>query len=146
VGRLVDGKANATGYLAGCTLVMAAGCVGVGMGGGASVLMVSLALIVIGFYGMQGPFWALPASFLTGEAAAGGLAMITMLGIFGGFLGPYGLGLVKDLTGSYRVAMLALGVLSALSFSLIFSLVRRQEAGAAMRFAEPGVPVEAALD
>jgi ACS family tartrate transporter-like MFS transporter len=146
IGRLADGKSGGAGYIAGCTMVMAVGCLGVGAGRGAVPLIGSLALIVIGFYGMQGPFWALPATFLTGEAAAGGLAMITMLGIFGGFIGPYGLGLVKDLTGDYRAAMLALGVLSALSFGLIYGMVRRQGAAATIRFTEAGVPVEAALD
>ena len=126
IGWLADGRRGGGAYIAGCTLLMAAGCIGVGLGGGAAALIGSLALIVIGFYGMQGPFWALPATFLSGPAAAGGLAMITMLGIFGGFLGPYGLGFAKDLTGNYRTAMLILGALSVLSLALIYNLVGGQ--------------------
>jgi ACS family tartrate transporter-like MFS transporter len=146
VGWLADGRRGGANYIGGCTLLMAAGCLGVGLGGGAGPLIASLALIVIGFYGMQGPFWALPANFLSGESAAGGLALITMLGIFGGFLGPYGLGFAKDLTGNYRMAMLILGALSAISFSLIFSLVRKQETIPGTPFDGAPVPVEAALD
>ena len=140
VGRLADGGRGGAAYIAACTLLMAAGCAGVSLGGGAGALIGSLALIVIGFYGMQGPFWALPASFLSGESAAGGLAFITMLGIFGGFLGPYGLGFAKDLTGNYRAAMLVLGVVSALSLALIFSLLRKAEMPLEARFVERDVP------
>ena len=125
VGKLADGPRGGSGYIAACTVLMAVGCVGVGLGGGAGPLIGSLALIVAGFYGMQGPFWALPATFLSGASAAGGLALITMLGIFGGFLGPYGLGFARDLTGNYRAAMLILGVLSALSLALIYTLLRK---------------------
>ena len=37
-------------------------------------------------------FWTLPTAFLTGAAAAGGIAMINSVGNIGGFLGPNILG------------------------------------------------------
>ena len=46
-----------------------------------------------------GPFWALPASFLTGAAAAGGIAVINSIGNLGGFLGPYTMGALKEKFG-----------------------------------------------
>lgn len=125
IGWMADHRPS-LGYVAACTMIMAAGCVGVAVGHGEAALIGSLALIAIGFYGMQGPYWTLPVTFLSGPSAASGLALITMMGIFGGFVGPYGLGLSKTLTGEYRAAMLGLGVVSALSFLLIWNLARQK--------------------
>jgi hypothetical protein len=35
-----------------------------------------MCLATIGFYGSNGPFWPLPSTFLTGTAAAAGMALI----------------------------------------------------------------------
>jgi ACS family tartrate transporter-like MFS transporter len=45
-------------------------------------------------------FWALPAEFLTGAAAAGGFAMVNALGNLGGYAGPKAMGLLKSTQGS----------------------------------------------
>jgi ACS family tartrate transporter-like MFS transporter len=47
-------------------------------------------------------FYTIPQSFLTGPAAAGGLAFINSVGAFGGFVGPYLVGFLKDATGSFN--------------------------------------------
>ncbi len=65
------------------------------------------------------PFWAIPGSFLTGAAAAGGIAAISALGVIGGFLSPWYIGYMKDHTGSFKsglatIALLAIAVSSAL--------------------------------
>ena len=39
------------------------------------------------------------AGFLTGSAAAGGIAFINSIGNLGGFVGPYAIGWIKDATG-----------------------------------------------
>lgn len=43
-----------------------------------------------------GPFWSLPAIFLTAEAAAVGMAMINSMSSLGGFIGSNVTGLLKD--------------------------------------------------
>jgi MFS transporter, ACS family, tartrate transporter len=43
----------------------------------------------IGFYGSKGPLWPLPSTFLTGTAAAAGMALINPVGNVGGFIGPF---------------------------------------------------------
>src|SRR4051812_8726450 len=53
----------------------------------ASVVMMSIA--AIGIYGTKAPFWPLPSMFLSGSAAAGGIALINSVGNLGGFAGPY---------------------------------------------------------
>ena len=54
----------------------------------------------------MGPFWALPTRVLGGQAAAGGVAIITMVGGIGGFLGPYMTGRLRDLTHGYKAGLL----------------------------------------
>ncbi len=54
-----------------------------------------------GIWSTLGPFWSLPSVFLTGTAAAGGIALINSIGNAGGFVGPYAVGFMKDLTAHY---------------------------------------------
>ena len=61
--------------------------------------LASLALAFAGIKSTIGPFWALTTSFLTGPAAAGGIALINSVGNLGGFAGPYVVGMTKDRTG-----------------------------------------------
>lgn len=51
-----------------------------------------LCLAQTGMMSMLPVFWTLPTAFLTGAAAAGGIAMINSVGNIGGFLGPSILG------------------------------------------------------
>jgi D-galactonate transporter len=51
-----------------------------------------LCLAQTGMMSMLPVFWALPTSFLTGAAAAGGIALINSVGNIGGFVGPNMLG------------------------------------------------------
>jgi ACS family tartrate transporter-like MFS transporter len=71
----------------------------------------TLSLAAIGFTGALGPFWALPTTFLSGTAAAGGIALINSLGNVAGFAGPYLVGLVKDATGGFGGALDTFAVL-----------------------------------
>jgi ACS family tartrate transporter-like MFS transporter len=71
--------------------------------------MVGLTLAFAGLKSTLGPFWALSTAFLSGTAAAGGIALINSVGNLGGFFGPYLVGLIKDATGSNVAALLLLG-------------------------------------
>lgn len=50
--------------------------------------LLGLVLAHAGMLSMLAPFWALPTSFLSGAAAAGGIAFINSVGNLGGFVGP----------------------------------------------------------
>src|SRR6185312_9642798 len=56
-----------------------------------------------------GTFWPLPSQFLTGAAAAGGIALINSLGNLSGFVAPYVTGGLADLTGSQRAGLWVVG-------------------------------------
>jgi MFS family permease len=70
-------------------------------------------------------FWALPSTFLTGVAAAGGIALINSLGNLSGFGGPYITGWLDDLTGNAKFALWVVGVLSLAAAALVVYLGAR---------------------
>jgi MFS family permease len=70
----------------------------------------ALALAAAGMYSMLAPFWSLPTSFLSGAAAAGGIALINSVGNLGGFVAPNVIGQVKAATHSFTGGMLAMAV------------------------------------
>jgi ACS family tartrate transporter-like MFS transporter len=70
--------------------------------------LAAMCLATIGFYGSKGPFWPLPSTFLTGTAAAAGMALINSVGNLGGFFGPFIVGWIKDSTGRFDNGLYAL--------------------------------------
>jgi ACS family tartrate transporter-like MFS transporter len=70
-----------------------------------SVSVVALAFAVSGRWSSIPPFWGLPTAFLSGTAAAGGIALINSIGNLGGFVGPYLMGWFKQQTGNYDVGL-----------------------------------------
>jgi len=50
-------------------------------------------------------FWSLPTAFLAGTGAAAGIAMINSLGNLSGFISPYAVGWLKELTASTNAGM-----------------------------------------
>jgi ACS family tartrate transporter-like MFS transporter len=75
-----------------------------------SPTLAAIALIVcaMGTYAALPTFWTLPTAFLTGSAAAGGIALINSIGNLGGFVGPYAIGWIKDATGATTLGLVAL--------------------------------------
>jgi ACS family tartrate transporter-like MFS transporter len=71
--------------------------------------VLSLALVPIGHCSAYGPFWSLPARFLTGAPAAAGIALVVTIANVGGFLGPTLLGAMKDRFGTHTPAFMVLG-------------------------------------
>ncbi len=71
----------------------------VGKVGSPAVDIALLSMMSIGICSFFGPFWALPGKFLTGFAAASGIAVITSVGNLGGFVGPYAMGTINKYIG-----------------------------------------------
>ncbi len=71
--------------------------------------MAALTLAFAGIKATVGPFWAISTAFLSGTAAAGGIALINSVGNLGGFFGPALVGLIKDRTGGDVAPMILLG-------------------------------------
>jgi len=77
--------------------------------------LVGMSLAAMGFYGSKGPFFAMPPMFLSGTALAAGFAWINSIGNLGGFFGPWWIGVMKDLTGSFAGGLYGLALLSLIS-------------------------------
>jgi len=70
--------------------------------------VVALTISAMGIYAALPTFWTLPTAFLTGSAAAGGIALINSIGNLGGFAGPYSIGWIKDATGETTLGLVVL--------------------------------------
>ncbi len=107
-----------------------AGCLGLSMAalfqqGSPWLALVMLCVAATGIWSTLGPFWSLPAVFLSGTAAAGGIALINSIGNVGGFVGPYLIGFVKEKTGHFESGMLILAV-TLLGTALLALLVKKE--------------------
>ena len=85
----------------------------------ALVSVIALCGAVVGIMCYQSTFWPIPSSFLTGSAAAGGLALIVSIGNLGGFVGPYLIGAIRESTGSFGWALISVAVFLTLGAILI---------------------------
>jgi ACS family tartrate transporter-like MFS transporter len=98
------------------TCVLAsAGLVVAGLTVGTWWAIVGITIASAGFYGTKGPFWSSPTMFLTGPAAAAGIAWINSIGNLGGFFGPTIVGWAKVLTGSFAGGLYGLAACTAIS-------------------------------
>ena len=92
------------------------------------IAMGGLTVALVGVTSARAIFWTIPTRFLTGVAAAGGLAFINMIGTSGGFVGPYMMGWLKESTGSFQTGLLVMaGIMvaaTALAASLRLVMVR----------------------
>ena len=96
-------------------VISAVGLVIAGLTIGTWWSLAGITIAAIGFYGTKGPFWSMPTMFLTGGAAAAGIAWINSLGNLGGFFGPSLVGWAKGLTGSFAGGLYALALCALVS-------------------------------
>ena len=82
-----------------------------------------ICLTAFSLYSIQAVVWALPGQFLTGARAAVGIATINSLANLGGYVGPYGIGLIKDATGSLAAGLYFLS--ATLLFAVVITFVVR---------------------
>jgi len=90
-------------------LAASAGMLGLALAGQAPLLsLCCLLLITSGLLSAIVVMWSLPAAFLTGTAAAAGIAWINSIGNLGGFFGPELIGRIRTATDSSEIAFYAL--------------------------------------
>lgn len=84
-----------------------------------------IVVATLGFKTVAPVFWPLLRERTDPMAAAVAIAMINSVANLGGFVAPYGFGLVHEATGSTQLAMLGLGVFiaAAAGFSLLIKRV-----------------------
>lgn len=85
--------------------------------------LIGITLALVGTISAKTIFYTLPARFLSGQAAAGGIALINSIGAFGGFVGPYLMGFLKDYTNSFATGLMVMGCI--LFFAALMALSLR---------------------
>jgi MFS family permease len=88
----------------------------------------ALCITLVGMKCMLAPFWALPTGFLSGRAAAGGIALINSVANIGGFIGPNILGQSMEITGRFSpgMAILAGGLVIGAGLVLCLPVPKKQ--------------------
>jgi nitrate/nitrite transporter NarK len=84
--------------------------------------MAALTIAGLGIFGNLAVFWTLPTAFLSGPAAAGGIALINSIGNLAGFAGPYLMGYMRDWTGTYTAGLLCLSALGLMAMGIVLAL------------------------
>ena len=84
--------------------------------------MVSFCVAGFGIFANLPVFWTLPTAFLSGAAAAAGIAVINSIGNLAGFAGPFAMGWIKDQTGSYAGGLLLLASLGIIAMGVVLML------------------------
>ena len=123
-------------------VALACTAAGIGLffaGFAASLVAVMIALVVVnsGVSASKPPLWSMPTLFLSGSAAATGIATINSIGNLGGFVGPYAIGLIKQATGSFEYGLYFVGALLLLSAvtTLVIAGTSARESAAAVNAA-----------
>jgi MFS transporter, ACS family, tartrate transporter len=97
--------------------------------GTTSSLWLSIALwsfAAMGIYGYLGPFFSLPSEFLTGFAAASGIALINSVGNLGGFAGPSVIGALANGAGGIYRGLAMAGISLFVSATLVLLLPKKR--------------------
>jgi D-galactonate transporter len=123
VGRSADRTRERRWHVAVPFLCGAVGLVGCALAGAhhTTLSIACLTLASAGIITSAPIFWSLPTAFLTGVAAAAGIAAVNSVGNLAGFVSPYLVGWLKDLTHAdatglvMLAAVLVVGALATLT-------------------------------
>ncbi len=119
VARRADVAPSRRPYLIAAVLVGAAGCVLTAYAHSPVLLTVAITLSAVGLLSAIPVFWAFPTAFLTGSAAAAGIALIAAIGNLGGFAGPAFTGISEDQTGGFEMPLTVLAGTLVLGSALV---------------------------
>jgi ACS family tartrate transporter-like MFS transporter len=109
--RYVDQSGQRIFNMAVACFLAAAGLVAPIISGSLTVALVGFSVALIGVSAARAIFWTIPTRFLTGVAAAGGLAFINSIGTVGGFAGPSMMGWLREFSGSYVFGLTAVAAI-----------------------------------
>ncbi|MGV1988626.1 MFS transporter [Agrobacterium sp. 22-221-1] len=123
--RHSDKTGERTWHVVGACLLAAAG---LAFATGATTIfavLIALTLVNIGISCSKPPLWSMPTLFLSGPAAAAGIATINSIGNLGGFVGPSMIGWIKDATGSFTGGLYFVAALLVVSAFITLLLARK---------------------
>lgn len=120
--RHSDRRGERSWHVIGACLLAAAGLIYAGIVSTLLAVMIALTLVTVGISASKPPLWSMPTLFLSGPAAAAGIATINSIGNLGGFVGPMMIGVIRQQTGSYTWGLYFVAALLALSALIVLIL------------------------
>jgi len=121
-GRRSDHVGERRWHVAIPLIIAAAGIAGSTVLDDPTLKMISFCVAGFGIFACLPVFWTLPTAFLSGAAAAAGIAVVNSIGNLAGFAGPFAMGWIKDHTGSYTGGLLLLAGLGIIAMGIVLSL------------------------
>lgn len=119
-----DRKNERTWHVVFACLAAACGLALAGIAGSVVAVVAALTLVNVGISAAKPPLWSMPTLFLSGPAAATGIAAINSIGNLGGFVGPGMIGWIKEQTGSFVGGLYFVAGLLVFSAALTLILAR----------------------
>ncbi len=121
-GRRSDERKERKGHAAVALFIAAAG-IGVStMLPDPTAKMIALSIAGFGIFSCLPVIWTLPTAYLSGAAAAGGIAVVNSVGNLSGFFGPFAMGYIKDATGSYNGGLWCLAACGFIAMGIVLAL------------------------
>lgn len=120
--RHSDRRGERSWHVIGACLLAAAGLIYAGNVSTLLAVIIALTLVTVGISASKPPLWSMPTLFLSGPAAAAGIATINSIGNLGGFVGPMMIGVIRQQTGSYTWGLYFVAALLALSALIVLIL------------------------
>ncbi|MEE7451471.1 MFS transporter [Methylobacterium radiotolerans] len=106
LGRSSDRRGERKRHAAVALLLAAGGTAAAALVADPYAKMALFSVSAFGIFGGLPVIWTLPTAYLSGAAAAGGIAIINALGNLSGFAAPYAVGAIKDATGTFTGGLL----------------------------------------
>jgi D-galactonate transporter len=127
LGRSSDKNGERRWHLVFPLLLGAVGLVGSALAGttNTAVAIVFLSIAAAGVLSSAPLFWSLPTAFLHGVAAAAGIAAINSVGNLAGFVSPFLIGAIKDVTQSTDIALYMLAGMLVAGAVIVMSIPAR---------------------
>jgi ACS family tartrate transporter-like MFS transporter len=120
--RRSDAKMERKGHAAVAFLIAAAGIAGSTLVDDPTIKMIALSIGAFGVFAVLPVFWTFPTAFLSGAAAAAGIAVINSVGNLAGFFGPFIMGWLKDLTGNFATGLWAISACAVMGMVIVLLL------------------------
>ena len=118
-----DAKGERAWHVAIPALIAASSFIAASFSQADMIVLLALGLTQVMLWSAIAPLIAFP-SFLSGSAAAGGIALIVSIGQLGGFVGATLIGVLKERTGDYAAAMAVIGLMLLVAAAIVLLLGR----------------------
>jgi ACS family tartrate transporter-like MFS transporter len=124
-GRSSDRRGERTWHVVFAVLFGAASLLIASVAQDNAILLIALAAAAIGASSWMSPFYMLAPLFLTGRAMAGGFALVSTIGgLIGGFAGQYVIGVIRERSGGYSLALAAMAAALLIAAVIVLALDR----------------------